>query len=224
MIDILIKFPTRERKDRFFSTLDIYYNKLSNKHSFHFLISLDSDDTTMNTEEIKERLNKYKNLSYYYGDNKNKIEAINKDMDKTPCFFVLLLASDDMIPVENGYDDIIITQMKMNYPDGDGVLWFFDGHNANTNTLSIMGQKYYNKFNYIYHPSYKSLYCDNEFMDVANILKKQKYINKIIIEHQHHSVGYSDRCDGLYAKNDKYIDEDMRTYYNRKNINFGVGL
>ena len=60
------------------------------------------------------------------------------------------------------------------YPNTDGVLWFNDGNQGNRlNTLCILGKKYYERFNYIYHPDYTSLWADNEFMDVANLLNKQ---------------------------------------------------
>ena len=63
--------------------------------------------------------------------------------------------------------------MSFNYPDTDGVLWFNDGFQGNRlNTLCILGKKYYERFNYIYHPDYISLYCDEEQTNVARNMNK----------------------------------------------------
>ena len=64
-------------------------------------------------------------------------------------------------------------KMIKHFPDTDGVLWFFDGWRKDLNTLCIIGRKYYERFGYIYHPDYKSFWCDAEFTEVANKLKKQ---------------------------------------------------
>ena len=39
---LLIKFPTRGRKDKFFSTLNIYHNNCEDIENTEFLISIDS--------------------------------------------------------------------------------------------------------------------------------------------------------------------------------------
>ena len=60
-------------------------------------------------------------------------------------------------------DDIIRFHMINNFPNYDGVLFFNDGYSScKLNTLVICGCKYYDKFNYIYYPEYRSFFCDNE--------------------------------------------------------------
>jgi hypothetical protein len=89
-----------------------------------------------------------------------------------------------MIPEFSGYDSALRDNMEHYFPDTDGVLWFNDGFQKhNLNTLCILGRKYYQRFGYIYHPAYKSLWCDNEFTVVASLLKKQLYFDKVIIRH-----------------------------------------
>lgn len=95
---ILIKIPTRAREQRFFTVLDQYYSKLSNKLPVHFVISCDEDDQVMNRDSVRAKFATYKSLSYYFGNSKSKIEACNKDLEKHPDFDILILGSDDMIP------------------------------------------------------------------------------------------------------------------------------
>jgi hypothetical protein len=216
---LLVKFPTRNRPEKFFKALDSYYSLLSGKQNVKFLITCDTDDITMNNPDVIEKLKQYNNLEIIFGNNKTKIEAINYGLDNQK-FNIILLASDDMIPVVQGYDDIIVNSMYEHIPDFDGILWFNDGvQGKNLNTLCILGNHYYNRFNYIYNPEYKSLWCDAEFTAVGNILGKQKYINQVIIRHEHHSVIGSGN-DELYIRNEKYESEDKQTFIRRQQNNF----
>ena len=220
---LLIKFPTRGRKDKFFSTLNIYHNNCEDIENTEFLISIDSDDTEMNLEEVVNRISSYKNTKVVVGNSLSKIDAVNRDLNEFENKWdILLLASDDMIPQVKGYDIIIKDNMLFNYPDTDGVLWFNDGFQKNKlNTLCILGKKYYKRYNYIYHPNYRSCFSDNEFMDVGNLLKKQSYIDQIIIKHEHPDWGYGNP-DYVHKNNVSDFHHDYTTYESRKLINFGI--
>lgn len=216
---ILIKFPTRSRPEKFFEVLDKYVDLLEEPENTHFLVSCDLDDPSMFNTEVIERLNGYRNLVLRFGMNKNKIEAINADM-KGRDFNILLLASDDMIPQQEGYDTVIRQNFKKFFPDTDGVLWFNDGYQGkNLNTLCILGKKYYDRFGYIYHPSYVSLWCDTEFTEVSKMLNKVKYIDHVIIKHEH-PVWLGQEWDELQKKNDSFNNRDMEKFTERKKINF----
>lgn len=220
---ILIKFPTRARREKFFKVLDKYYNLLEDHENTFFVISCDSDDYEMNNEETIKKLESYPNLKYYFGNNKNKIEAINADL-KDQDFDIILLASDDMIPQEKGYDVIIRQGFKKFFPDTDGVLWFDDGYQgSNLNTLCILGKKYYERFLYIYNPEYISLWCDNEFMEVSKMLGRVKYIPHVIIKHEH-PVWLGEKWDDLQVKNDSFNQKDQKTFEKRKQHRFYLSI
>ena len=218
---LLIKFPTRGRKNKFFSTLDKYYEYCKNIDNMDFLISLDEDDNEMNNTEVLKKLSNYKNIKVVIGLSKSKIDAVNRDLNNyNKHWDVVLLASDDMIPTIKGYDDIIRDNMMFNYPDTDGILFFNDGFQGNKlNTLCILGKKYYERFNYIYHPDYKSCWSDNEFMVVGNILKRQSYIDQVIIRHEHPDWGYGN-IDYVHNNNVKDWHHDNNVYKIRESNNF----
>lgn len=217
-LKLLIKFPTRSRPDKFLKILDQYYLLLRDTN-YKFIISCDLDDITMNNDNIKNKLSEYPNLKYYYENNTSKIEAINNNLSGED-FDILLLASDDMLPIKSGYDKIIKENMEKYFPDTDGVLWFNDGFQKhNLNTLSILGKKYYDRFNYIYHPDYKSLYCDLEFTLVTKKLNRVKYIDDIIIKHIQYSI-VNETPDELYIKNDNLENIDKLTFEKRSKNNF----
>jgi hypothetical protein len=219
---ILIKFPTKNRIDKFFKTLDLYYSMCDDINNITFMITLDNDDKLMNNNIVLNKLKNYKNLLYFFGDSLSKISAVNRDIENFNEWDILLLASDDMIPIYKGYDSIIIEKMKEFYPDTDGVLWFNDGFQGKKlNTLSILGKKYYKRFGYIYNPEYLSIWSDNEFMDVANILGKQTYFDLTIIKHEHPDWGYGNR-DKVHELNSFHNSIDEQIYYKRKQNNFGL--
>lgn len=226
MMNLIIKFPTRQRKEKFFQVLNKYYDLLNDLDNTRFVITCDTDDQTMNNPEVIKRFKDYRNLEVFYGNSKTKIQAVNADVPSNG-WDILLLASDDMIPMIKGYDQIIRNAMSDNFPDTDGVLWFYDSHRKDLNTLIIIGFKYYQRFGYLYYPGYVTWYADNEFTNVASKLGKQVYFEQVIIEHQHY-IWMRRRPDNLAIKEnmtkDKKADEIL--YDSRKNpaINYKLSI
>ena len=221
---ILFKYPTRMRPDWFRSTLYKYYN-LMHANNFEFVVTLDSDDETMNNEPMRMYMDGVRNLSYFYGNHKDKIAACNADIDLKKAWDILVLVSDDMIPVVSGFDKIIIESMQKHFPNLDGAVHFSDGYEGDKRniTYSIMGRKLYEKIGYVYHPDYKSFYCDNEFTDVVRNMKKYIYDTRVIVEHQHWSVKGAPGKDSLSCRNSKMGKPDQKTYLKRKAAGFPKG-
>lgn len=228
---LLIQFPTRNRPEKFEKMLNLYLDLLEDKDNTLIRVSCDSSDASMKSFP-------YTNfnglIQWSFADNHTKVEAINRTPDKaggsagviTPdggwCFNeweIVLVASDDMTPIVKGYDNIIRQKMFENYPDTDGVLWFYDGFRDDLNTLTIMGRKYYDRFGYIYHPDYASYYCDNELTDIAGMLNKVTRFDECIIRHDFHAhIG--DPGDKLHHSNMRFFGRDGFVYGKRKSNNF----
>jgi hypothetical protein len=227
MRKLLIKFPTKGRPEKFYDTFDRYAKMLSGRNDVTFLVTIDDNDETMPEAEVKDRLeSRYTDYGIRVviksGVSTGKIHAVNRDMEDAPNFDVLLLASDDMIPVFPGYDNVILQAMEKHFPSTNGVLWFNDGYTGKKlNTLVCMGNVYYRQFGYIYHPDYTSLWCDNEFMRVANRLGRQAYINWTIICHEHPMNTQSVEKDALYDESEKWYTADEAVFKRRQATNFG---
>jgi FkbM family methyltransferase len=229
---MVIKFPTRGRPQKFVSVLDKYINFLSGMHDVHFVVSFDHDDPSMNNDNMWSLFNRLNSqldgrIHPVCGKSTGKISAINADLDVVRRLNpdVILLASDDMIPIHGGYDDVIARAMAKFFPDTDGVLWFNDGFSGGNKliTLSILGRKYFERFGYLYYPGYKSVFCDNEFTDVAKMLGKVVFIDHVIIQHQW--VGAT-TPDALHARNEspEMYAHDQPLYEERKAMNFGLDI
>lgn len=215
---ILFKYPTFQRSEWFKRTLDKYFFMLSGHYDYKFLITLNSNDTTMNNDDMRTFMNGYSHLEYKYGKHQTKIEACNADMEGED-FDILFLISDDMIPILPGFDNMIVEMMEKYFPEMDGALHFNDGlyGKDRTITLSIMGKKLYDYFGYIYHPAYKSFFCDNEFTEEVMRLKKHIYIPEVIVKHEWTG---GPQGDSTYRRNSKLGRPDEATYNRRKAAGF----
>jgi hypothetical protein len=223
---ILYKFPSRSRPLKFINGLDnIFINQLH--EDFLVMATLDTDDTTMNNIDIKEKMSFYDRLYPIFGKSHSKIHAVNRDMELAPEWDILVVMSDDMVFVEKGFDKKIISDMEDYFPDLDGVLHYNDGNQkANVMTMSIMGKKYYDRQGYIYNPLYQSLWCDVEETEKAYMLGKYKYMgdSKIIFKHFHPAWNLAEWDEQYRAtESPKFWKEDREVIDSRRAINYGLG-
>jgi hypothetical protein len=218
---MLIKVPTLGRPEMLFKCLDSFTHNASGNNTLFFCVTCNNDDHTMNEEVVAKLKSRYSNVEVFFGDHKSKIDAYNADLENFD-FDVLILASDDMRAVESNYDQVILDLMNNSFPDFDGVLWFetCDG-NQITDTLSIMGKRYYDRFGYAYKSDYLGYYCDDEFTQVAFKLGKLKRIDHpIICHHQPDHLKMSD--DSTYLKSIAHGMRDKALYKVRKKVQFDV--
>ncbi len=215
---ILCKFPTRGRPNQFLNVLDQCYQLSEDKENVTYLVSYDVDDFTMTEAVIDTASNAAVMVK---GLSTGKIHACNRDIELIHNWDIIILISDDMVPQVSGWDKAIVDSMAEHYPDLDGVLFFNDGY-SNLNTMCIMGRKYYDSFGYIYHPDYHSLWCDNHFMEVADLLGKQTRFDQVLFKHEHWANNPKVGKDQSYLLNDKFYDQDHEVYLKHKANNFGL--
>ena len=227
MTRILIKIPTRSRPEKFLAVLERYVDFLSGEHDVRFVISLDDDDDTMNTPEIRARLDEIAErvpLIYRYGTSKTKIEAINADLGDQEAD-ILVVGSDDMVPQVRGFDAIIARDMEKHFPQLDGALNYHDGykseHLQKLMTLPVLGWAFYRRCGYVYHPDYDSVYCDREQTDVLRLLGRIVDLPQCIIKHE-----WPDEVqqDALAKRNESRATyaRDRAIYRYRRRRRFGL--
>lgn len=214
---ILAIFPTRGRPTQFVQTFNKYINTCDDRDKVEFFITVDRDDLTM--KPVIPTLTGV--ATVIEAVSTGKIHACNRDVHKGKNWDILILISDDMIPQVQGWDTIIRESMEEHYPNTDGVLFFPDGYSA-LNTMCILGKKYYDRFGYIYHPDYISLWSDNEFMEVAEQLGKQTKFSQVLFKHEHWANNTAISKDKYYIENEKFYYQDHDTYQRRKTDNFGL--
>jgi hypothetical protein len=217
---ILLKFPTKSRPKQFIETLRLYKETCDKPYNVQVLVSYDSDDKTMSQAVVLEAKKIFDKTVCVIGSPQGKIAACNRDMELVHDWDIVILVSDDMIPQCKGWDSEIISKMPA---DLDRVLFFNDGYlGKKLNTMCILGRKYYERLGYIYHPSYQSLWADNEFMIVAEKLGKQDYFDLCLFKHEHFSTNQSVKADALMSHNQKFYHADKRNFNYRQSKNFDL--
>ena len=232
---LLVQFPTYARREKFLSCFEQYVKLSSGKHDLYFNINCDVDDSTMVDiiadpimHEYRKEEYRHIGLDVNYDKDTNKISAINSHINtKVFDFDIVICASDDMIPQVEGWDDEIASAMIENFPNLDGCVSFHDGYvEGDLITFSILGRLLYGAFGYIYHPDYKSLYCDNEFTQEMKRLNKVVYIDKMIVKHAHYgeqgNINSGD-YDQSAEKTLKYAGRDGLVFQKRKELGFPLG-
>ena len=216
---ILFKYTSRSRRSNFLRGYDSILNKIANREDYHILISVDKDDQSMFPLPVLDG-----NYTFVVGNSKNKIDAINRDLNEFDYDFdILINMSDDMIFTKKGFDDIIRAEF---YNDFNQYLHFNDGNQkCNVCTMHIVGRNYYDRFKYIYHPDYISLWCDVENDIVAKQLGCYKYMgdNVQLFRHLHPAWGLAPQ-DALSIKTEDralWIADEI-TFNKRKIKNFGL--
>lgn len=223
---ILIKMPTRSRPETAVRVLTQYL-QLADRKDDIYMVTYDDTDRTMNNPAMKERLRALcPKMVLNGGTSTSKINACNRGIHLVKEeWHILVLASDDMECVKQGWDTIIRTAMAKNFPDTDGALWFWDG-DKNTEgklcTMNIMGYKLWKRLGYVYNPEYSSLWCDNEYTDVIRMLEKVVYSRQVLFKHEHFSNNANVKADKLMVHNQSFYHADERVYRRRKTINFGI--
>lgn len=210
---ILLKCPTRGRREKFLETIKVWVSKALRIESLGIAVSLDTDDASMADFTVDDLpVVAWKRV--FRSSNKTKIEACNANMGEIDWNWdIVILVSDDMIPEVEYYDEKIREKMPESL---DHAVWVYDGfQNERLNTLSILGRALYARWGYIYHPDYKSFFCDNEFTDWCRSHPAQcSVIPEVLIRHVH-PLATGDAFDALYTRNQTYLEEDRRTYERR---------
>ncbi len=208
---ILYKYPSRGRPQRFFDSLDTITNLSVDKDYYHVGCSLDLDDISMNNEDVIKKIESYPNTSIQWGLSKSKIDAVNRDMPDYP-FDILVNMSDDMKFNLYGYDQCIRVDMNAHFPNFDGLLHYPDQDAKEwLATMYIAGKNFYNKFNFIYDPRFKSLWCDNLVMQTAQHMGKYKYCGYQINVHLNPAYGHLEK-DSMFLEQQGHWGHDEELY------------
>ncbi len=220
-MNILIKYPTRGRPAQFLKTLAGWLALAEDHSKIAVLVTYDVDDNTMDGSVISEAQQLHPEVLVVRGEHANKIAACNADLGEYQRpWDVVLLVSDDMFCKTPGWDSIVRKLMSLYWPDTDGALWFFDGKQTRFNSIECVGRVRYEKFGYLYHPSYHGFYCDFESTEVGVRDGKLVYIEDGICSHENPSWKGSMVFDNTYSRSVPWIHIDKENYEKRRLAGF----
>jgi hypothetical protein len=210
-------FATKNRPQKMEEAISVIID-LSTGKNYTIGLTIDDDDsTTLNSQQLANILQSDQ-IKVNHGRSSSKVHAINRGMAGWSGDIVVNM-SDDMRFIKQGFDTDIIEAFQ---GDKDHFIHFPDGRvDKDLPTMSIMGRSYYERFHYIYHPDYHSLWCDNEAMDVAQQLGRYKYIDLQIFSHEH-PAWTGEPADALLMHTESFFEIDQETYRRRSKLDFPI--
>ena len=212
---LFFKCTSRGRPEKMKRAIDSIVNLVSSECDYFIQVSVDDDDYYL--PRYYELIGAWHEI--ITGSSKNKIDAINRDLDLVDQWWdILINVSDDQVFIKKDFDLDILHAFVHNT---DLFVHFPDGNQGDLATMSIIGRKYFERDGYIYNPEYKSVYCDNEAQDVAKLRGCYKFVNLHILNHLHPAWGKAE-IDEQYKRTEaqSVYFEDRETYVNRAAKNF----
>lgn len=218
---ILFKLASRERPDRFLDTLENLYANIANAENFTIYCVLDEDDPTAAAYQAVLNGGEWLNLVIDWGHSKSKVHAINRRI-RINWDGLLVNWSDDQRASLYGFDQLIRDIFYECFPKNDGLLHLPDQDAKEAiPVLYIADRKYFDRDGWIYHPKYKSVWCDNHSMMLAKLRNRYAFGDERLFVHLNPAYGHLPR-DPMFDRQQAQWDEDKATYDYFESINFGV--
>lgn len=212
----------------FFLSLDSLNDNIQDRDNYHISLTLDLDDEILHTDEVIEKIKTYPNVSVEWGLSNSKVHAINRNIPDYD-FDVIVCWSQDMVMTLFGADNSIRHYMyEIINKHGDDFLFHIPERDSmeHLNVLYIATRPYFDRFKYIYHSSYLSLWCDNETYSVAKLLNKYHYVGVLGL-YEHRNPAYSQygvERDELFNHQQGLWHLDEANFNERKARNFDLNL
>ena len=205
----------RPRKAR--ETVAEWLAKMTTSEPIEWILSVNDNDPT------------YSNYFKSFGelgvnvvsDSFNGMVAASNAASKIATGSILILVSDDMHPPE-GWDQLLLDDNQLN-SDKPCVLQIHDSIRDDIMTLPIMNRAAYDKLGYLYHPSYISMFADNDLAETAKV-HNMYYRSKIVgFEHKHWVNGKAQK-DATYERESSSVAWQLgqKVYDQRKAGGFQI--
>lgn len=214
MPKISIIHPSRQRAPYCAKTAKAWLSSAKNPENIEYIVSLDHDDIITAYEAHLGGL-KY-DIGITVNGNTNAVQAVNIAA-KACTGDLLIVVSDDFNLPPYHWDEYLLTQLS---GKSDYIVKTDDGSQPWIITLPIMDRFYYERFGYVYNPSYSHMFCDTELTCVADILGR-KIILPILFKHNHYTTGNFIK-DMVSQKADMTWQQGEELYLSRLKQNFGL--
>lgn len=202
---ILFNFASRSRAHKF--NIQVYTIRQLCSQPFTILAKVDDDDPQRDQYDLS-------NATHVPGLSESKIHAINRGVPESGWDIIVDIA-DDMVFTKKGFDNVIRQHCGPDdfllFPEKYAVSQSNKGRNELIVIMLCMGFDYYQRDKQLFHPAFKSLFCDNFATNLAKIRKRLKTVNEDIFYHAHPAAGYGKK-DAQLQHTESFWNEDKATY------------
>lgn len=208
-----IVHPSLGRPSQAAETARMWLSTAKHGHDIDYIISLNSTDAARG--QYLTHFSELPGITIVTSDATNMVSASNVGAKQSKGDN-LILVSDDMFPMWH-WDELVAAEFDPELPT---VLQVHDGIRNDIVTLPIMNRAAYLKLGYLYHPSYLSMFADNDLAETAKVHGMYK-VSQLQFEHRHYTVGKAPIDDTYKRENSKvFYEYGQRTFEWRKRNGF----
>jgi hypothetical protein len=213
-LKITIIHPTRQRPERAYEIYEHWIKNAHNPNNIEYILSVDTTDTS--------DYSKFSERTYLGGDqiirnnNRSAVDAVN-NAAKVSNGDILIVVSDDF-NCHKRWDTNILRAAQSKT---DWLMKTQDKTQPWIITLPIMDRAFYNRFGYIYYPSYSHKFVDTDLTSVGDLLKRTINAKHLLFEHKHYSTGKNAK-DAVSEKADSTWNQGEKLYLERYSRNFDL--
>lgn len=183
--------PSRERVDRAESAFREWRDAAAT-HAIEHVLSVDADDPSLDGYRA---LAATIGSTLVVGPNRTMVEAVNRGAAAATGDVLIAIADDYGCPPD--WDVALVAAIGGR---DHAAVWVHDNIEGRIMTLPILTRRFYERIGGIYHPSYVSMYADDDLTEVARVHGATVDVRKtLMFPHRHASVGLSE-ADGVHAR------------------------
>lgn len=179
---ISLLHPSRSRPEKSFMNSAEWMKKAGNVE-VELIVSLDTDDP-----KLKTYTDIYGGAAYHIGAHKSVVEATNYAATQAKGDILVYLSDDFRCP--DNWDELIIKEFEGEkgplLVKVDDCLQKFE---VPVLTIPIMNRPLYERLGYFWHPSYKSMFVDEDLYWTARKLHALKLAKHLKFPHEHPANG-----------------------------------
>jgi len=183
---------------------------------FQYILSIDDSDSDQN--KYYETFTDLP-VIIIQSANKSIVDAVNRAAEIATGDILVVISDDFGCPefwnrsIENHFKGV----------DTPMILHVNDTIQQRICTLPIMNRQYYERFGYIYHPHYFSMFADDDLTESAKLIGAYKSDFSLTFEHRHYVNGKNKRDKTYDRENSKQAWEiGKRTFQARKQRRFDI--
>jgi hypothetical protein len=211
--------PSRSRPEKAREIYNYWMSKASGENKIEHILSLDFSDP------LNEHYGMVDGKYIPFGDNSKSIidhnscvvEATNQAA-KMATGDVLIYLSDDFKCPDN-WDRLIAERMLIGHPTLLKVNDCLQQFEVAVLTIPIMNRSLYEKLGYFWHPSYRSMFVDEDLYWTCKNNIWMVSAPELQFPHEHCSIGKAER-DETYIRSEANWDHGKAIFAERKALNF----
>lgn len=210
---ISLLHPSRGRPAKSFMNTSEWLSK-AGKVEVEVICAVDLSDP-----KLPAYTDAYRSMCWQFASN-NVVEATNMAAKKATGDILVYLSDDFKCP-ENWGELILKEFENENRPlvlRVDDLLQRFD---TPIITIPIMNRELYNKLGYFWHPSYKSMFVDEDIYWTAMSIGAVKNCPHLKFQHEHYSNGKAVR-DETYVRSESNWNQGKEVFRRRKIEKFKI--